>query len=100
MERVGVQKDLIGVMVQFLRGQYKHPHTLMAWCLEHMGVHCERPLGSSTWNRDQSPNVWQLYCQGMPEQGGESVLVMIEAQKAATEGTHVAVPEDLVPEAV
>lgn len=67
---------------------------------EHLSTHVctvEIPMSPSTWNKDQSPNLWQLYSQGMSEEGRKRALIMIEAQKAATEGAHVAVPEGLVP---
>lgn len=57
----------------------------------------EVPKSSQTWNKDQSANLWQLYSRGMSEGGRKGALIMIKAQKAATEGAHVAVPEGLVP---
>lgn len=69
---------------------------VMAW---HLSTHvpCGNPHELFTWNKDQSPNLWQLYSQGMSEGGRKRALIMIKAQKAATEGAHVAVPEGLVP---
>lgn len=78
-------------------------HTSLRVMAQHLSTHvCTVgiPMSPSTWNKDQSPNLWQLYSQGMSEGGRKRALIMIEAQKAATEGAHVAVPECLVPEAI
>lgn len=75
-------------------------HTSLRVMAQHLSTHvCTVgiPMSPSTWNKDQSPNLWQLYSQGMSEGGRKRALIMIEAQKAATEGAHVAVPECLVP---